>query len=90
MVCWHVGGPARRGRNDLAAATRPDRVAVPLGPALRDETRPALVPGVTAEELTPRNVQAFFTCQIAARMGGGLAVDEGAGGAVAFTARLGG
>ena len=58
--------------------------------ALREETRPALAPGVTAEELTPRNVQAFFTCQIAARMGGTLTLDEGAEGAVAFTARLGG
>ena len=58
--------------------------------ALRDETRPALAPGATADELTPRNVQAFFTCKIAERMGGKLTLEEGAEGAVAFTADLGG
>ena len=57
---------------------------------LRDETRPALAPGVTPDELTPRNVQAFFTCKIAERMGGGLTLEDGAEGRVAFTARLGG
>ena len=61
--------------------------------ALREETRPALAPDAAPEDLTPRNVQAFFTGKIAERMGGALALEEdpeGPEGAVAFTARLGG
>jgi len=56
--------------------------------ALRDETRPALAAAVKADDLTPRNVQAYFTCRIAERMGGAIAMDEGTTGVVTFTATL--
>ncbi len=56
--------------------------------ALRDETRPALAEGATADDLTPRNVQAYFTCRIAERMGGAMVVDEGTAGTVTFAATL--
>jgi histidine phosphotransferase ChpT len=56
--------------------------------ALRDETRPALAEGATADDLTPRNVQAYFTCRVAERMGGAIAVDEGTAGSVSFETTL--
>ncbi len=55
---------------------------------LRDETRPALAAQAEIGELTPRNVQAYFTCRIAERMDGAITVDEGTDGAVKFTASL--
>ena len=57
---------------------------------LREETRPALAPGAAVDDLTPRNVQGYFTCKVAERLGGGLTLDEATDGAVALTATLGG
>ncbi len=56
--------------------------------ALRDEARPALAVGAKPDDLTPRNVQGYFTCRIAERMGGAIAVDEGTAGTVNFSATL--
>ncbi len=56
--------------------------------ALRDEVRPALAAEATADDLTPRNVQAYFTCRIAERMGGAIDVDEGTPGTVTIAANF--
>lgn len=75
-----------------AAGERPLRAKVTASgdrAGVRDETRPALAAGAGPEDLTPRNVQAYFTCRIAERMGGGLAVEEASDGNVTFTATLG-
>jgi histidine phosphotransferase ChpT len=45
------------------------------GATLREETEPALHPDVSVGDLTPRNVQGYFTRILARRAGGDLAVD---------------
>jgi len=45
------------------------------GAKLREETEPALRPGVAVGDLTPRNVQGYFTRILARRAGGDLTVD---------------
>ncbi len=89
-----VGAEALPMGGDLAAAlvAEPGRLAVKVTAtgdkaALREETLPALAPDAKPEDLTPRNVQAFFTCRIAERMGGALAVEPGAG-SLTLTASL--
>ncbi len=46
------------------------------GARLREESRPALGDNVTIEELTPRNVQGYFTRLLARRMGADLMIDS--------------
>jgi len=55
---------------------------------VREEALPAFAAGVRVDDLTPRNVQAFFTCRIAERMGGALTVDGGTPGTAQFVASL--
>lgn len=56
--------------------------------AVREEARPAFSAGIQIDDLTPRNVQAFFTCRVAERMGGALTVDSGMPGTAQFVAIL--
>lgn len=77
-----VGIGVGEGRLNVALSASGDRAA------LRDETRPALVSNTKPEDLTPRNVHAFFTCRVAERLGGDLAVDETTPGTVRFTVSL--
>ena len=78
------------------------RVAVLEGPAglevtasgtgarLREESRPALADEVVIEELTPRNVQGYFTRMLAQRMGSDLMIDSPGADSLRFTVTLAG
>ena len=46
------------------------------GARLREESQPALADEIAIEELTPRNVHAYFTRLIARRMGSEIMVDS--------------
>jgi histidine phosphotransferase ChpT len=46
------------------------------GARLREESQPALDENVTIDELTPRNVQGYFTRLLAQRMGSDLMIDS--------------
>lgn len=61
--------------------------AVGEGAALRPETAAALVPDTSVENLTPRQVQGYFTALLAGRLGGRLST-EPADNRVLFTATI--
>ena len=58
--------------------------------AARDDMAPALADDARPEDLTPRNVQAYFTRMVARRMGSDLALDTSAPGTVRLTVALAG
>lgn len=55
---------------------------------LRDETKAALAEGAAVDDLTPRNVQAYFTCLMARRMGADLVCDDATPGRLVLTVNL--
>jgi len=83
-----MGGRLAAAVADESGGLRVSVTATGDKAALRPETMPALAPGAKPEDLTPRNVQAYFTCRIAERMGGALTVAPGAAGTVTLTATL--
>jgi len=62
--------------------------AAGAGARLREESVPALRPDVPVADLTPRNVQGYFTRVLARRMGGDLTVDTTQAGRLTFTVVL--
>lgn len=80
------GGPGGEAAGRLRATVmaRGDRVA------LRDETKVAFAESVAVEDLSPRNVQAYFTRLIAQRLRGDLTVEERTDTEVRITATLAG
>jgi histidine phosphotransferase ChpT len=60
------------------------------GARLREESQPALADKVAIEELTPRNVQGYFTRMLARRMGSDLMIDSPGADSLRFTVTLAG
>lgn len=58
------------------------------GAAIREETAPGLAPDAAVEDLTPRNVHAYFTRTLARRLGSDLEVDSSAENRVRFAVPL--
>jgi len=58
------------------------------GAAIREETAPGLAPDAVVEDLTPRNVHAYFTRTLARRLGSDLEVDSSAENRVRFAIPL--
>ena len=65
----------------LASATGADA-------KIREESRPALADDVAIEELTPRNVQGYFTRLLAQRMGSDLTIDSPGNDSLRFSVTL--
>ena len=73
----NVAVGAGTGAGTGAAGLEVSVTAAGPGAKLREETVPALHPDVPVGDLTPRNVQGYFTRILARRAGGDLAVDTG-------------
>ena len=58
------------------------------GANLREDTAPALARDVEITELTPRNVQAYFTAMLATRLSSALTVEQGTPDRIAFSVAL--
>lgn len=65
-------------RDSAALSVRVAAAGARVG--LREETQAALADGASADDLTPRNVQAYFTRLIARRMGADLTCDTATAG----------
>ena len=83
----------RGGKVTVAALNGPagleaSVIAEGEGAKLREETQPALADGVRVEELTPRNVQGYFTRLVAQRLGSDLMVDTPAENSLRFSVTL--
>ena len=73
--CLPKGGALSITVNPGAAGLLVSVTAAGSGAKLREEMVPALHPDVPVSDLTPRNVQGYFTRILAGRSGGDLAVD---------------
>ncbi len=62
--------------------------ATGAGAKIREENRPALADDVAIEELTPRNVQGYFTRLLAQRMGSDLTIDSPSSDSLRFSVTL--
>lgn len=62
--------------------------ATGAGAKIREESRPALADEVAIEELTPRNVQGYFTRLLAQRMGSDLTIDSPGSDSLRFSVTL--
>ena len=79
-----LGLDVRQGSDGLQASV----TAAGPDARLREETLTALRPDAAVADLTPRNVQGYFTQILARRAGGDLAIDTGQAGQLVFTVRL--
>lgn len=80
MTALAAEGLPKGGRLSVVAGAVADGLEVSVtaagpGAKLREETVPALRPDVPIGELTPRNVQGYFTRILARRAGGELVLD---------------
>ena len=90
MVALAAEGLPRGGRitvhlEDSAGSIVARVQAEGEGCALREDTATGLDPAVRPEELTPRNVQGYFTRVLARRLESGLEVDRSISGQIRFS-----
>ncbi len=82
------GGTLRVSLLEGPAGLDASVMAAGAGAKIREESRPALADDVAIEELTPRNVQGYFTRLLARRMGSDLTIDSPGSDSLRFSVTL--